>query len=246
MEQPSVVIEEVLGRSLQGKTLPFICRGDDGETYYVKGAGAGRRSLICEWVAAHLATAFGLPIADYVLAEVPTELITMGVRPDIRELGTGLVFASRLLPHAQELTPTTRDLVPDSTALDVLVFDWWLKNEDRHLTENGGNPNLLWDTTGEKLAVIDHNMAFDPDFSKENFLESHVFAQLWNRVFSDHLLRKEYQNRMMASLHDLPTVRASIPCSWWWVDDGVPALITWDAIATCLDGCSHDDFWNIS
>ena len=41
MEEPSVVIEEVLGRSLQGKTQPFICRGDDGETYYVKGAWGG-------------------------------------------------------------------------------------------------------------------------------------------------------------------------------------------------------------
>lgn len=44
--QPTVVIEEVLGRSTQGVTEPFICRGDDGETYYVKGYGAGRRSLI--------------------------------------------------------------------------------------------------------------------------------------------------------------------------------------------------------
>jgi hypothetical protein len=154
MVGPSIFIEEVLGRSPQGKTEPFICRGHDGETYYVKGAGAGRRSLICEWVAAHLATAFGLPIADYALAEVPEALVSFGVRPDIRDLGAGLVFASRRLPHSQELTPTTRDLVPVALALDVLVFDWWLRNEDRHLTESGGNPNLLWDVTGEQLDIM--------------------------------------------------------------------------------------------
>jgi hypothetical protein len=45
-------------------------------------------------------------------------------------------------------------LVPVALALDVLVFDWWLRNEDRHLTESGGNPNLLWDVTGEQLDIM--------------------------------------------------------------------------------------------
>jgi hypothetical protein len=85
--QPTVVIEEVMGRSTQGMTEPFICRGDDGETYYVKGHGAGRRSLIAEWVAGHLATAFGLPVAEYALAEVPEQLVAAKVRADIGELG---------------------------------------------------------------------------------------------------------------------------------------------------------------
>jgi len=246
MPNATVEIEEVMGRSMQGKTEPFICRADDGETYYVKGAGAGRRSLICEWVAAQLATDFGLPIAEYAIADVPDTLIALGIRTDLRkDLGSGFVFASRLVPHALELTPTTRDLVPDNVAMDVLVFDWWLKNEDRHLTESGGNPNLLWDTSGEKLTVIDHNLAFDPDFNVVNFLDSHVFAQLWNCIFGDHFVRLRYQTKMLQVLNRLETVRASIPSSWWWVDDGVPALITWDAISACLDRCRRDDFWNI-
>lgn len=245
MVMPSVSIEEVLGRSPQGKTEPFICRGDDGETYYVKGAGAGRRSLICEWVAAHLATAFGLPIAGYALAEVPEALVSLGVRADIRDLGAGLVFASRRLAYVQELTPTTRELVPGAVCLDVLVFDWWLHNEDRHLTESGGNPNLLWDVAGDQLAVIDHNMAFDPEFNAPKFLESHVFARDWNTVFSDHVVRSAYQKRMAVVLASLPGIRASIPDAWWWVDDGVPASITWDAIEGCLNRCYRDDFWDI-
>jgi hypothetical protein len=39
MSEPNVVIEEVLGRAHQGLTLPFICRGDDGAVYFVKGIG---------------------------------------------------------------------------------------------------------------------------------------------------------------------------------------------------------------
>lgn len=245
MVTATVVIEEILGRSRQGVTEPFICVGDDGDTYYVKGAGAGRRSLVCEWVSAQLASVFGLPVAGYALAEVPEQLIASNVRPDLADLGAGLVFASRKLPHVQELTPTTRALVPAPQALDVLVFDWWLHNEDRHLTEHGGNPNLLWDMVANELAVIDHNQAFDPTFNATRFLESHVFADHWNRVFNDHDMRTRYAQRMDKALKCLPAIRASIPSSWWWVADDVPANVSWDALANSLVRCRRDDFWNL-
>lgn len=244
MSEPTVVIEEVLGRAHQGVTEPFICQGDDGSVYYVKGIGAGRRSQICEWVSAQLATAFGLPVADYVLAEVPVELVESRVRPDIGQLGAGIVFASRQLPHVQELTVTTRELVPAELATDVLVFDWWLRNEDRHLTELGGNPNLLWDVRSKELAVIDHNQAFDPGFDAARFLGSHVFAAHWNRVFSDHVERCKYDERMVAVLSRLEGVRVSIPKTWWFFDEGVPANVTWDEIAAYLNRCRQEDFWN--
>lgn len=243
--KPTVVIEEVLGRSKQGMTEPFICRGDDGEIYYVKGYGAGRHSLIAEWVAAQLASAFDLPIAEYALAEVPEQLVVAKVRADIRDLGSGLVFASRKLASAQELTPTTRDRVPNSVARDVIVFDWWVHNEDRHLTVYGGNPNLLWDVASDQLVMIDHNRAFDTDFRVDHFLSSHVFADHWNEVFGDHDLRATYRLRMERALQCLATVRDSIPESWWWAGEGVPANVSWDAIAACLERCHHDDFWDL-
>lgn len=36
MSEPTVVIEEVMRRSRQGVTEPFICRGDDDHIHYVK------------------------------------------------------------------------------------------------------------------------------------------------------------------------------------------------------------------
>lgn len=39
---------------------------------------------------------------------MPAELIVPGQTPDMTELGSGLVFASRELPHVQELNVTTR------------------------------------------------------------------------------------------------------------------------------------------
>lgn len=244
MNEPTIYIEEILGRSKQGITEPFICRGDDGAIYFVKGKGAGRRSQICEWVAAQLATEFGLPIAEYALAEVPLELIEADVFPNIRELGSGIAFASRELSHPQELTAITRDLVPEGLARDVLVFDWWLHNEDRHLTELGGNPNLLWDMQSLELVVIDHNQAFDRDFNPVNFLQSHVFSSQWNAVFGDHLERERYAIKLREVLRKLANIRANIPDSWWYVDDGVPANLKWDEVETCLERCCREDFWN--
>ena len=49
-----VQIVEIIGRATQGVTKPFICRGEDEEIYFVKGRGAGKRSLICEWVVGNL------------------------------------------------------------------------------------------------------------------------------------------------------------------------------------------------
>lgn len=243
--QPTVVIEEILDRTIQGVTEPFICRGDDGQVYFVKGRSAGRRSLVCEWVASQVATALGLPIAGYVVAEVPEQLLAYKVRSDLGDLGSGLVFASRQLPHVQELSLTTRDLVPPELARDVLVFDWWVRNEDRHLTARGGNPNLLWDVAADELVVIDHNQAFDRDFRPGHFLESHVFADYWNEVFGDHDLRATYVGRMETVLRLLDSMRASIPGSWWWVDDGVPADVSWDELLGVLTRCRQPDFWNI-
>lgn len=244
MNQPTVVIEEVLGRAQQGMTHPFICRGDDGDIYYVKGFGAGRRSQICEWVAARLANLFGLPIAEYALADTPQELVMYSTFPGIRDLGSGIVFASRALPHVQELNVTTREHVPEELACDVLVFDWWLHNEDRHLTELGGNPNLLWDVESEELVVIDHNQCFDPTFNAARFLDTHVFKDHWNRIFSDHIERAAYLGRMNRALAELEVIRASIPDSWWHVDEGVPADVTWDEIVARVASCHAPDFWN--
>ena len=244
MNTATIFIDEVLGRAQQGITEPFICRGDDGAIYFIKGKGAGRRSQICEWVSAQLATEFGLPIAEYALAKVAEELIEANAFPDISQLGSGIVFASKELPHPQELTAITRDLVPNQLASDVLVFDWWLHNEDRHLTARGGNPNLLWDMQSSELVVIDHNQAFDRDFDSSNFLKTHVFASRWNDIFSDHFQRELYARKLEAILPKLADIRANIPDSWWYVDEGVPANVTWDEIEACLQRCRREDFWN--
>ncbi len=82
-----VQIVEIAGRSEQGMTRPFICRGDDGNAYFVKGIEAGRRSQVCEWIAGMLALELDLPIAPFEIVDVPEELVAASL--DYRELGAG-------------------------------------------------------------------------------------------------------------------------------------------------------------
>lgn len=93
----------------------------------------------------HLAKAFGLPIAPYAIVDIPEPLMQMAAS-EWRVLGTGLAFGSQAQPHVLEITWPQVAKVPLQVRRDILVFDWWIRNDDRNFTELGGNPNLLWDT----------------------------------------------------------------------------------------------------
>ncbi|MFB9241010.1 HipA family kinase, partial [Massilia antarctica] len=100
-------IIEVIDRSEQGITKPFICRGDDGKIYFVKGRGAGRRSLLCEWIAGNLGLSLGLPIAPFTVVDVPGALISLASREDLNELGSGPAFGSLRLQVVELSGPMT-------------------------------------------------------------------------------------------------------------------------------------------
>jgi len=243
----TVQIIEVIRRSDQGLTRPFICRGDDDEVYFVKGLDAGRRSLICEWIAGRLGVALGLPIAPFEIVDVPMELLHTGGGLDLADLGPGPAFGSRRR-EAMELNAATIELIPVDVQRDVLAFDWWIKNPDRYLTERGGNPNLFWDSSEGELVVIDHNQAFAPDFEPETFRELHVFAHQGDSVFRDFARRREYNQRFSAALEDWERIQGSLPEEWHYVDPEmtIPVDFDLDAAFQGLHGFKDPDFWECS
>ncbi|MTW19539.1 HipA family kinase [Allochromatium palmeri] len=237
-------IVEVLRRSEQGITRPFICRGEDGEIYFVKGRGAGRRSQICEWIAGKLALTFGLPMAPFCLVDVPDELVEADGARTLWDLGAGPAFGSQW-QEAMDLTVSAIREIPKEIQQDVLVFDWWIHNGDRLLTDRGGNPNLLWNPASRELIVIDHNQAFDLDFDPENFLDRHVFAAQRHYLFGDRLKRHDYNARFAAALADWPKICAAIPEAWLFVDPEMTVSVDFDLDMAylLLKRHEHDDFW---
>jgi hypothetical protein len=241
----TVEIIEVLRRSEQGVTRPFICRGDDDEIYFVKGLDAGRRSQICEWVAGRLAILMGLPVAPFEQVNVPEEFVEFNAGTELDGLGAGPAFGS-LERQVTELSYSTIDQVPYELQQDVLIFDWWVKNADRCLSKYGGNPNLFWEPGDQELVVIDHNQAFDLSASKRDFSEHHVFASQTRQLSGDFFRRDEHYVQFSTALAAWNQILAEIPPQWWFTDQEqtVPVDFDLSVVYELLKSFESDDFWS--
>jgi hypothetical protein len=236
-------VVEILRPINQGQTQPVFCKGEDGNNYFVKGYHAGRRSLINEYVCGRLALALGLPVADFEIVEIQAELVELSCLSNNQLLQPGLAFGSREVIHAQELSYTQRSKIAHKLRRDVLMFDWWIRNGDRTLTEVGGNPNLLWDQRFKKLAVIDHNSAFDRTFNIEDFKHRHVFGEEFPVVFGDMLERNDYRDRLATILPEFDEACSAVPAEWWHVDHGVPTDFDRSSARAILSRILDDNFW---
>lgn len=241
----AVEIVEVLRRSDQGMTRPFICRGDDGETYFVKGVGAGRRSQICEWIAGNLGMAINLPLAPFEIVHVSDELVAFDMGLELNQLGSGPAFGSRERRVTEVTYPVIED-IPDALQQDVLIFDWWILNGDRYFSESGGNPNLFWQPGEKELVVIDHNQAFDGTIDREYFKNNHIFKRQLSGLSGDFFCREEYNDRLTTALQGWDTIVEQIPESWYFADKEmtVPVNFDLDTAHRILARFSEDDFWN--
>lgn len=224
-------VTEIVRRLDQGMTRPFIVRAEDDDLYVAKGRETTQRGLMAEWICAQLANEIGLPIPEYSLLEVPQELAAaMGA--DGAALGSGIVFGSRQEVNAQEFSvPQLKRIGADQRRL-LLAFDWWIENGDRSLTPHGGNPNLLWRASEQRLVVIDHNLAFDPDFDESAFFETHVFRDDADALFGDLVCRAETSAVLGAALGRFDAAVASLPAAWHWIDSAqtVPVQVDLKAI----------------
>jgi len=237
-------IIEILGRADQGITRPFICRCDDGYTYFVKGLDATRESQVKEWIAGKLASKLGLPIAPFSLVYADPAFME---DPEYSGLGNGFSFGSRKR-QVTELSFSDIGDVPNRQQLGVLAFDWWIKNGDRTLTEGGGNPNLFWSPGDKELVVIDHNQAFDPSFSDLDFMSYHVFKEKIPFLFDDMVKREEFSSIFYSALEDWEEICEQIPEAWMYLDDDmtVSSSVNLQKIKSILDKVESRDFWGLA
>lgn len=245
MPEPLTIVE-ILGRSEQGVTRPFLCRCEDDQRYYVKGRSAGPRSLLCEWLAGHLAHALYLPVPDFAVVQAPPSLLVL--HPEGDDLGAAPAFGSARVEHAQELAISHLGDVDVSVQRDVLVFDHWIRNQDRKLTEHGGNPNLLWDTARKQLVVIDHNVAFDREFDAAGFSGGHVFSAQIPHIFQDLVEPVRYRERLCEALAVWPEACKNAPSEWWFMDaeQTVPTDFDPAAALALLNRCMSEEFWRLT
>lgn len=240
-----VDIIEVIKRSTQGATEPFICRGEDGHVYFVKGKSAGRPSLIKEWVCGRLAELLALPIAPFKIVTVPPELVALPSTLSLHALGAGLAFGSQERQLVSDILFGQSKMVPLETRRDILMFDKWVRNYDRTLSAHGGNPNLLWALDGEAVVMIDHNNAFDVEQDAPGLAQHHIFGAELFEILGDADLRSMYSARFDIALERWAEIVASVPNEWHFADadQSVPTSFTLDQAFAVL--CEHrqERFW---
>lgn len=237
---PVLQIVEVISQSEQGKTLPYLCRGDDNALYYVKGQQTNRSSLWAEWICAHAAQAMGLAIPPFQLVQVDEDLVAELPR-ELQAIGCLPAFGSLVNPRAAWLELALIDSIPEAVQRDVLVFDWWVRNTDRL----EGNTNLLWDADRQSLVVIDHNMALQADFDVEEFLRHHVFAKQWDAIVGDLEVRDGYHERLAIGLAAAREAAKAAPEEWLWENSELDVRCRFNvdqALAT-LARCTTPELW---
>lgn len=240
-----VAITEIVRRSEQGVTRPFLCRSAEGTGYFVKGIlGAGAEALRAETIGGKLAQALRLPIPEFVVAEVDEALISLSAVDGARELGGRYAFGSKAILGAQEITFTQSIALPMELRARVLLFDWWTRHEDRILTPLGGNPNLL--ITGSDPVepwLIDHHSAFDREFDETKFWKHHVFADalgLWTKSW-----RKRETLRLKVAAERLNAAWNTIPTAWLPENENTSALERERLAAILLRPLAAPaEFWN--
>lgn len=138
------------------------------------------------------------------------------------------------------------DSVPVGLQRQVLAFDWWIRNGDRTLSANGGNPNLFWNVEQAQLVVLDHNLAFDDSFSSGDFLALHAFRSQSRYLFEDWVCQMELCGAFMLAMQHWDAICDAIPQEWMFVDPErtIPVNFEFDALRARLLDCEKDAFWN--
>lgn len=233
-------IVEVQGPSVQGMSRPYKCIAEDGALYYVKGQQTNRASLWKEWISAQLAVSLGLPLPPFALLQVDETLLAELPR-EWRDIGAMPAFGSRHHDSATWFESNLIEKVPPAVQQAVFVFDWWVRNSDRL----SGNTNLLWDAEGQKLVVIDHNQAFDPDFDAQEFCQDHVFAAQWAAIHADLFLQADWSRRLSEALPLAQWACDNAPQEWHWANAemDVPADFAPGEALALLARCTTPDLW---
>jgi hypothetical protein len=221
-----------------GQTQPFQCRLDDDNMYAVKGRSALTKGLMAEVCAGALGKAVGLPVPDFVIAEVPTALMRIHHNEEARRnLGAGYAFASLWQDAAEPLTPTLRNRTDPQLLATVYAFDHWIANGDRSLGEDAGNPNLMFNLSSEKLIVFDHNLAFSASY-EEWELMFHAGSEAWKQCGASPDFRRDLSEKLMYGLSRFSSIVEALPDEWVEDEPDFPAFM-----AGCLNRLNTSDFW---
>lgn len=207
-------ITEIIRPIESGMTEPVLCVLDDDHTYCVKGKGALARGKISEVVCAVIGKAIGLPIPDFAIASLSSAMMAQADSEiNIGRIGSEPAFASLWKEPVSDFMMVMRPNFSPSLLASIYVYDHWIRNDDRTLTDHGGNVNLLVNLSAKELVVIDHNLAFSASYAIED-LHLHVGHQSWKSLEGRKEFSVSLRERMLRAFDQVPAVADCLPDEW--------------------------------
>lgn len=207
-------VTEIVRPIESGMTQPFLCQLADDQLYAVKGRGALAAGLIGEVVAGWLGKQLGLPIPDFVIAEMPPGLVAAYAdQMLISAVGAGPAFGSLWQEPVETMGTPLLATFPNEVLAKIYAFDHWIMNSDRTLTEHGGNPNMLVKLDTGGLVVIDHNLAFSGSYHPDELMV-HACRNAWTSMSRHYLFREELSGAMGGALLAIDDVVGVLPTEW--------------------------------
>lgn len=232
-------IVEIVRPIESGVTEPFLCIGDDDLPYCVKGREILDRGKVAETICAIAGREIGLPIPDFCIAELSGGLARLENEvPSIRKIGLSPAFASKWIEPTDVFSIVMQHKVPKEVLAKIFLFDRWIMNSDRTLTENGGNVNLLLELPGKNLIVIDHNLALSHEMSDED-ARVHVGYLAWQSLAGRRNFALGVREEMLTACAKLEDVRDLLPEEWL---EQAPDML--DNALEALARVSANDFWD--
>ena len=225
-------MKEIVGivrKSEQGMSSPFLCRADDNELYWCKGALSGMTTLRAEWICANMAKVLQLPIPPFEIMHVDYELARESKVEFASQFVSPMncyVFASKHIDNAADLMKEhLKGRILDAIlGVRILLFDGLIHNTDRSIV----NSNIL--SSKDELWIIDHNNAFSSSWDEKEFLTDHIFG-------SCYMWAKDIDYSDFLSLLQSPDILnivsrcwAEMPSEWIDAEDG----LTLDAIMSTI------------
>ena len=198
---------------------------------------AGREALIREIIGGHIGRALGLPIPPFEQLYCSPSVARQSLNPELGHLAAEPGFGSRFVDGVPTLNVADVSAVDADLRRLVLLFDWWVFNEDR----TDDNPNLLRDAATGALHVIDHNLAFGPSVgdprADREFWSRHLFRQSRAAV-AEPDLRAAASGRMGQIIDAVPAWWAALPDEWTDL-----CALTVESVLRTLNRCRPEDFW---
>lgn len=178
-------IESILKVSEQGVSRPFLCRDEVGGVRWCKGSHTGFRSLISEWICACLAREVNLPVPNFEIFRLDCKDFRLWRKmqnADVPNLVTEtnpFVFGSLNVENSKDVLDPRVDLghIDPKVLSRIYWFDKLIHNTDR----TDYNSNLL---VNGRVYIIDHNNAFDPTFTEDEFSSEHILRD-YREVISE-------------------------------------------------------------